>query len=394
MHLDFDVLFIVMGFLESSADIASLMRTCHTMRSAGVIPILSTPIRLRTTEAMKSFYLFVSTDMTYRGQLVRDLSIQCTRLHAMEQKQAAADLVNILPRMSKIDTLLLSPLDGLLKVDDRFRNVLRNLQKIRSFKVHHVGWGGISVLQNLRSHPIRLHVVFDGNQLAGSDTAEHLSRLAPFLQHLSVHYPEFHTAVTPYHCLRSLYLEDLFSPRIDLLGQFFPNLKKLTIIIHHNYPAASAIDVRNDNLIASTGWPDLDTLHGDILSLWCAGVCTKVRFLAFDVGLALSFPRRLTQSRILRFQDVINDTRPEILKIDIPSRAFVLHWGVRTLVDASDSLSHLSVTVGVDDRYTDISLLLVSIALRSNCPFHLMSRYRMLLRTSCMVLISCIWKFG
>ena len=136
MKLIYDVLFLVLEqqrIEEHFHDIASLSRTCHTLRGEGVKQMLDRDITLREARDSLSFALFMLVDETRRFPLLRrSLSIQTGRLTG----QAAFALVELVSRISHLERLALWNADQVLASDPRLPRAFASLTCLKHLDFH------------------------------------------------------------------------------------------------------------------------------------------------------------------------------------------------------------------------------------------------------------------
>ena len=136
MKLIYDVLFLVLeqqSIEERLHDVASLSRSCHTLRSEGVKYMLDRDITLRDARDTLSFALFMLTDETRRLPLLhRSLSIQTGRLTG----QAAFALVELVSRLSHLERLALWNADQVLASDPRLPHAFATLTCLKHLNFH------------------------------------------------------------------------------------------------------------------------------------------------------------------------------------------------------------------------------------------------------------------
>ncbi|PIL26096.1 hypothetical protein GSI_11850 [Ganoderma sinense ZZ0214-1] len=136
MKLVYDVLFLVLeqqSIEERFQDVASLSRTCHTLRSEGVKYMLDRNVTLRDEKSTLSFGLFILSDGTRRLPLLRrSLSIQTGRLIG----QAAFALVELISRLSHLERLALWNADQVLASDPRLPRAFASLTCLKHLDFH------------------------------------------------------------------------------------------------------------------------------------------------------------------------------------------------------------------------------------------------------------------
>ncbi len=136
MKLIYDVLFLVLeqqSVEERLHDVASLSRTCHTLRVEGIKHMLDRDITLRDARDTLSFAFFMLSDGTRRLPLLRrSISIQTGQLTG----PAASALVGLVSGLSHLERLALWNADQVLASDPALPRAFAALTCLKHLDFH------------------------------------------------------------------------------------------------------------------------------------------------------------------------------------------------------------------------------------------------------------------
>ena len=180
MHLNYDVLFLIMDFLDRRTLLA-YMSTCHTIRRMGVRLLLHNPIYFGKRLRLKSFCQFILGDFPHRLRFLRE--VEFSPRFWLRKRDMIALLAKVLKHATSLEKVSIKCAERFFKIDPSLGEALANSTSVRDLHLDGVGAEALSVLTRMRSPLQSVDVFVDDNAVETyPDPSRVLARFAPSLR--------------------------------------------------------------------------------------------------------------------------------------------------------------------------------------------------------------------
>ncbi|KAI0742611.1 hypothetical protein C8Q80DRAFT_1108124 [Daedaleopsis nitida] len=328
MKLPYDVLLAVLDILDHDADLSGLScmtQTCHFLRQAGIRHMLARPVTLRTPGDVLSFGLFMLEDERRRFTFLRQGLVIATN-HL--PPDAAGSLVELLSKVSHMETLALLDANQVLASDPRLPDAFASLTCLKRLRISAAQDGDntdyiVYMLRRMKS-PLASVTLDIPSALQRwsygrlncelNDPIGLLRNCASTLTELSGTNLEVRRHSVTYPQLRRLRIEFGLIPDISPYIMSFPNVTSLHVSCGAIFDSRTlpSFWMMNDDSQQRYGcWSGLEELGGNlediyILALRCPVTTLRVSARHPDCDLHL-------------LTDILTRTRPANLRLELSS---------------------------------------------------------------------------
>ncbi|KAI0349619.1 hypothetical protein OH77DRAFT_1221314 [Trametes cingulata] len=303
--LNYDVL---LGVLEASSvkDVCRLMRTCRFFYTAGPKLLLRETVCLDTEERLRKFLAFLRVQPDKRFKLLNSLDLSFCNLSEL----ASLELADALPLMLNLRSLHLEMGDYVLVSHSCLVAAFAALTSIRDLRMSYVGELSVTMLRNLQSTLVHVHLDFLGyveaffEELPYEDWPLHhpavlLSKSMATLQGIKSYRWWMHDDERPdpslvFPEMRRLDLEGTLLPLTMVFINSYPNLTHLYFTTEDDemgpryaaerteeYQDRHRFNVREQNS-AKHSWNRLETFQGSLLGLYVLGLTCPIEEISFS----------------------------------------------------------------------------------------------------------------
>ncbi|PSS37841.1 hypothetical protein PHLCEN_2v309 [Hermanssonia centrifuga] len=291
MLLNFDILIHLLGWIQIKKDVWSLMRTCRTLKFAGMPHLFRPPISPCSHEQFAAFCSFIDASGPTCGRFLREFTFR-TRLFVRAQKTGTLkSFISMFEHAQQLQELGIEHLGDEMHgiPDPSLLQALGTLTGVKDLAIRSYASSFIPVLQSLQSPVVKLDLTFNEcvpnlNQVAPMSIIQNFSSS---LEQLSlVWYSE---NFAPHHGAQFLRMTelDITCPgmgllTIDTLVYSFPNLRVLRTnscdFWALTWDRAPGDAHRQTNLASHSRrrWESLDYLEGPLEYLYTLGIGCNV----------------------------------------------------------------------------------------------------------------------
>lgn len=308
-----DILFELLNHFIRQSDVATIMLTCKSLHSAGMMPLLRFGVELRKKDQISAFGHFISVDPSARAPHVRRLSLNLkltttTEADAEGISEQAKVLVEIFRMTTRLEDLSIDSCEQWLQLPGRedLAEAITSCEHLRRFRVSHpTGSTRIrALMEEMKSSLIEIDL-FCSPWHRYIDIIPIVSRHCDTLEKLIAANVKFTQAAVRFPRMRTLALNAFWGTTSYNYYQMAPNLRYLELLD----PSMTLVDMnmREQNK-ALTLWKDLDHICGSLDALYSLGLSCHVKRVEVD---------SLSTESVQRFRTLLADTSPSRLVLHL-----------------------------------------------------------------------------
>ncbi|KAI0923611.1 hypothetical protein AcV5_009101 [Taiwanofungus camphoratus] len=298
MVLNYDVLFVIMSFLPRRSDVASIMRTCRTLHSAGVKPLLDFGVHLEVHRfhQVESFHQFMFSGKSPRFPLLRSFSLYADEV----SPNSVGLLIDILMNSNRLEILHLYPCEYILELDPCLSSLFSNLESIKELFIGVVDEKTFAMLEDFQSSLRKAEISLinpDDEQDKPEDILPLLVNSSSSLQELELFESEITHRTVQYPHLHTLTLWESYMENVDDLLYAFPNLRKLKIPtdLENTYSwmepeVQEQLHQSNRESQLHCSWADQEYVKSRANIVYTLGLACKIHHLDLDSPNTTSSP--------------------------------------------------------------------------------------------------------
>ncbi|KIP04745.1 hypothetical protein PHLGIDRAFT_120432 [Phlebiopsis gigantea 11061_1 CR5-6] len=232
MRLNYDILFVIQGFLQDLPNTSRLMRTCWTLYDAGVprlLRLLKGRVSISKYYNLVSFCVFMLRRRHNRFQYLVELDISLDRdIHPVNQDPR---ITNVITRMfknaSQLARLRLSHPYSPIATEE-ISSAIASLSSLHTITINDMCAEALPILNKMKSPIRKAKISFDPDWAEdGGDPVPLLQSLSDSLQYLDVSWVSFEALNVEYPHVVTLEAEFCRSVDFESLYSAFPNLRFL-----------------------------------------------------------------------------------------------------------------------------------------------------------------------
>lgn len=300
LRLSQDILLELLQHVPRQSGVATLMRTCKTLRDAGTRILLSHGVTVGNATQLRSFCAFMLRDVSARAphlrQLYLKIRLECNLDGEPEDDSDAANdysgstlskdtlrmLLTVLQQTTNLEDLSIDSCEELLERENKLVNAIIALEHVHRLQVHSVGELAGRVLDNIKSSLIEVDLhCYTEEMYDPSPLIPMVERHCNTLEKLSGWYIELGDATVQFPRVRALALRSFWGLDTATLHRAFPNLQYLELSVPADLDAESA---RQENAAAANNhpWGVLRRLCGAVDALYALGTAPHAKAVEVD----------------------------------------------------------------------------------------------------------------
>ncbi|KAI0795009.1 hypothetical protein C8Q75DRAFT_748523 [Abortiporus biennis] len=328
--LSFDVLLIVMDFLDTREDVLSLAKTCRFLYHEGPSRLLGMRMYfyqilgplLYPREYMVPIDEFASYMALHPSyfKYIKDIGFVLTSSSSPSDdvgSNLTGLLYSVLRRAGNLNTVVLDvPVQS--APDNPFPTHL-SFCNLRHLTMGNFSDDTVQFLKTLVAPLETLHITAD-NQIEVNFILL-MANFAATLQELEAYIFAWQVESPPHRIIFPLLSSLLFTldtPELGPLIEAFPNIKHLSLQLCYilnieNANSDREENIRQEEVLAQSGcrtWSQLEQVDGSILALYGLGLTCKVDILRLE-------DFKYSMNLVGIFQTLLMDTRPRILQVNL-----------------------------------------------------------------------------
>lgn len=342
MLLNYDILILVMSFLEHPRYIRSMMNTCRTLHRAGIPYVLRPPFRALLPQRFLSRCTFLHRDPVHRFRYVNHVVLPLWNDDRF--LGGGSHLTKFFQHAQHLETLELVRSEHSLSFsDERVNSAISALTSLRNLSLIQLCEESVPIIRDLQSPLRKLDIGLGYPYGWLDDYSSILARFKDTLEDLNLDRLYFPTSDTQYLRLTTLRVVT-FTPITIALGRIhllFPNLRNLVFSDLYNKESLPLQEVREENIKVQRrkgGWKSLQYLRGPIQGLYALAAQIRVEHL--DLG-----SERLVTEDCDMLSAILSGCRPSHLSLRLEVPRFDLSRLRGVLTSVEETLASLQLFI-------------------------------------------------